>query len=118
MPRASRACRSGENLRLGGEEGTMNFTPVLDELLICQIASTHHENTEFDHRFSPVAMGDCLIDLIWPGGGLFARTLIPRIWLCAAARPRRRATVRDSTCSRLSLNLCLMKRAPRAPRSA
>src|SRR5260370_40205221 len=31
----------------------MNFTPVLDELLICQIASTHHENTEFDHCFSP-----------------------------------------------------------------
>jgi len=31
---------------------------VLDELLICQIASTHHENTEFDHCFSPVAMGD------------------------------------------------------------
>jgi hypothetical protein len=27
----------------------MNFTPVLDESLICQIASTHHENTEFDH---------------------------------------------------------------------
>src|SRR4030088_2304678 len=41
----------------------MNFTPVLDELLICQIASTHHENTEFDHCFSPVAMGDCAIDL-------------------------------------------------------
>src|SRR5260370_41689259 len=50
-------------LRLGGEEGTMNFTPVLDELLICQIASTHHENTEFDHCFFPVAMGDCVIDL-------------------------------------------------------
>src|SRR5260221_12765475 len=41
----------------------MNFTPVLDELLICQIASPHPENTEFDHCFSPVAMGDCVIDL-------------------------------------------------------
>jgi hypothetical protein len=41
----------------------MNFTSVLDELLICQIASTHHENTEFDHCFSPVTMGDCVIDL-------------------------------------------------------
>src|SRR3979411_2019125 len=50
----------------------MNFTPVLDELLICQIASTHHENAEFDHCFSPVAMGDCVIDLTksleWSGG--------------------------------------------------
>src|ERR1700730_13217585 len=30
-------------------KGTMNFTPVLDELLMRQIASTHHENTELDH---------------------------------------------------------------------
>src|SRR4030088_3033169 len=53
----------------------MNFTPVLDELLICQIASTHHENAEFDHCFSPVAMGDCVIDLTksleWSGGCIF-----------------------------------------------
>src|SRR5580700_1463364 len=27
--------------------GDHELTPVLDELLICQIASTHHENTEF-----------------------------------------------------------------------
>jgi hypothetical protein len=40
----------------------MNFTPVLDEMLISQITSTHHENTQFDHCFSPVAMGDCVID--------------------------------------------------------
>ena len=51
----------------------MNFTPVLDELLICQIASTHHENTEFDHCFSPVAMGRLCyrLDQIterWSGG--------------------------------------------------
>src|SRR3982074_2659630 len=32
-------------LRLSGEEGTMNFTPVSDKLLMRQIASTHHENT-------------------------------------------------------------------------
>jgi hypothetical protein len=38
-------------LRLGGEEGSVDFTPVSDELLVCQIASTHHENTEFDHCF-------------------------------------------------------------------
>src|SRR6202022_4269248 len=31
----------------------MNFTPVLDELLICQITSAHHENTEFDHCLLP-----------------------------------------------------------------
>ena len=36
-------------LQLGGKEGSMNFTPVLDELVVCKIAPTHHENTELDH---------------------------------------------------------------------
>src|SRR5258708_19029784 len=55
----------------------MNFTPVLDELLICQIASTHHENTEFDHCFSPVAMGDCVIDLTKSLNGGVADAFFP-----------------------------------------
>jgi hypothetical protein len=41
-------------LQLGGEEGSMNFTPVLDELVLCKIAPTHHENTELDHFQSPI----------------------------------------------------------------
>src|SRR5260370_23147756 len=55
----------------------MNVTPVLDELLICQIASTHHENTEFDHCFSPVAMGDCVIDLTKSLNGGVADAFFP-----------------------------------------
>src|SRR5258708_14490328 len=55
----------------------MNFTPVLDELLICQIASTHHENTEFDHCFSPVAMGDCVIDFTKSLNGGVADAFFP-----------------------------------------
>src|SRR3981189_3061363 len=56
----------------------MNFTPVFDELLICQIASTDHENTEFDHCFSPVAMGDCVIDLTKSLNGGVADACPPR----------------------------------------
>jgi hypothetical protein len=32
----------------------VNFTPVFDELVVCKIASAHHENTELDHFHSPV----------------------------------------------------------------
>src|SRR5258708_24730066 len=83
----------------------MNFTPVLDELLICQIASTNHENTEFDHCFSPVAMGDCVIDLTKSlNGGVAdaffppppppprARSLRTRAVLCVRPPPARPPT--------------------------
>src|SRR5260370_28647599 len=32
----------------------MNFTPVLDEIVVCKIAPTHHKNTELDHFQSPI----------------------------------------------------------------
>src|ERR1700730_15708631 len=46
----------------------MHFTPVLDELLICRIASTHHENTEFDHRFIPLSEWVTVVESKWRPG--------------------------------------------------
>src|SRR5258708_1642438 len=90
----------------------MNFTPVLDELLICRIASTHHENTEFDHCFSPVAMGDCLINLTVSLNGGVADAFFPpppprlrpgrwpprRLW---ASRPYQQSIDRVGGCCNL-----------------
>src|SRR5258707_2632327 len=42
-----------------------------------RIASTHHENTELDHCFSPVAMGDCVIDLTKSPNGRVADAFFP-----------------------------------------
>jgi hypothetical protein len=32
----------------------VNLTPVLDELVVCKIASAHHKNIELDHFHSPI----------------------------------------------------------------
>src|SRR5260370_34342372 len=51
----------------------MNFKPVLDKLLICKIASTHHENTEFDHRFISLLEWVTVVVSKWRPGRFLGR---------------------------------------------